>query len=204
MGAGWLPGETLVAGIGQGYVLTTPLQLAVMTARIANGTQAVVPRLVRELPPLPGQQPRQRPAFEKLHINAAHIRLVHEGMDAVVNAGNGTAKSAAIRDPDWLMAGKTGTSQVRQITRAERETGVIKNEQLPWEKRDHALFIGYAPVDAPRYAVAVIVEHGGGGSKVAAPIARDILIRARHLDANRPAPPGGGNVEAGDEPVLRG
>ena len=204
MGAGWLPGETLVAGIGQGYVLATPLQLAVMTARIANGTHAVVPRLVRELPPLPGQQPRPRPAFEKLHINAAHMRLVHEGMDAVVNAGNGTAKSAAIRDPDWLMAGKTGTAQVRQITRAERDAGVKKNEQLPWEKRDHALFIGYAPVDAPRYAVAVIVEHGGGGSKVAAPIARDILIRARRLDANRPATPGGGNVEAGSGPVLRG
>ena len=83
------------------------------------------------------------------------------------------------------MAGKTGTSQVRTITKAERSRGVIKNENLPWEKRDHALFIGYAPVNAPRYAVAVIVEHGGGGSKVAAPIARDVLFAAQRLARDR-------------------
>ncbi len=93
------------------------------------------------------------------------------------------------------MAGKTGTSQVRRITKAEREAGVFKNEDLPWERRDHALFVGYAPVDAPRYAVAVIVEHGGGGSKVAAPIARDILIAAQRLDAVRVAS-GDGDAKA--------
>lgn len=200
MGAGWLPGETLVAGIGQGYVLATPLQLAVMTARIANGNYAVAPRLVREVAPAPGQPAVPRPSPEKLHITPAHLRLVQEGMASVVNAPNGTAKGAAIHDPEWLMAGKTGTAQVRRITLAERATGVKKNEHLPWEKRDHALFIGYAPVDAPRYAVAVMVEHGGGGSKVAAPIARDILIEIRRLESVRPAPPAGSSVEAdGDQ-----
>ncbi len=107
------------------------------------------------------------------------------------------------------MAGKTGTSQVRRITKAEREAGVFKNEDLPWERRDHALFVGYAPVDAPRYAVAVIVEHGGGGSKVAAPIARDILIAAQRLDALRLAS-GDQNVGGGvpiptvDVPMIIG
>src|SRR5690606_31360142 len=90
----------------------------------------------------------------------------------------GTARSARIADPALIMAGKTGTSQVRNITAAERARGVISNEQLPWERRDHALFVGYAPLDNPRYAVAVVVEHGSGGSTVAAPIARDILLRA--------------------------
>jgi penicillin-binding protein 2 len=83
------------------------------------------------------------------------------------------------------MAGKTGTSQVRRISRAERRSGVIKNERLPWEKRDHALFIGYAPVGKPRYAIAVVIEHGGAGSKAAAPVARDILIAAQKLDSLR-------------------
>lgn len=76
------------------------------------------------------------------------------------------------------MAGKTGTSQVRNITAAERRAGVIRNEDLPWERRDHALFVNFAPFDAPKYAVAVIVEHGGGGSRAAAPIARDITLQA--------------------------
>jgi penicillin-binding protein 2 len=190
MGGSWHQGETLVAGIGQGYVLTTPLQLAVMTARLANGSFAVSPRLVRDAPAVAAHGgPRVQPPFERLQVNPVHLRLVQDAMDAVVNAGNGTAKSSAIRDPSWLMAGKTGTSQVRRITRAERATGVKKNEHLPWERRDHALFIGYAPLHAPKFAVAVIVEHGGGGSKAAAPIARDILMKARELDAVRPAGP---------------
>ena len=96
----------------------------------------------------------------------------------VVNGERGTAKSSRIVEPTLVMAGKTGTSQVRNISAAEREAGVISNEDLPWNRRDHALFVGYAPYDAPRYAIAVVVEHGGGGSTAAAPIARDILLRA--------------------------
>ena len=98
-------------------------------------------------------------------------------MFAVVNDG-GTAGRSRIADPAMVMAGKTGTSQVRIITAAERAAGVTRNDQLPWNRRDHALFVAYAPYDNPRYAIAQIVEHGGGGSAVAAPIARDILLRA--------------------------
>ena len=103
-------------------------------------------------------------------------------MDAVVNNIRGTAYRRRIKEEGWEMAGKTGTSQVRRITLAERAPGVIKNEDLPWHRRDHALFVGYAPVYAPRYACAVIVEHGGGGSKAAAPIVRDILTVTQRRD----------------------
>jgi penicillin-binding protein 2 len=103
-------------------------------------------------------------------------------MFAVVNEKKGTAYASRIADKDMILAGKTGTSQVRQITTEERAAGIVKNEDLPWERRDHALFVGYAPYDNPRYAVAVIVEHGGGGSAVAAPIARDIMMRALYGD----------------------
>jgi penicillin-binding protein 2 len=183
MGQPWHQGETLITGIGQGYVLSTPLQLAVMTARIANGGYSVTPRLVRQVPD-PGAA---ADLFPDLGIAASHLRPVLDAMAGVVNAGNGTARSSAIREAGLEMAGKTGTSQVRRITAAERARGVWKNEDLPWERRDHALFVGYAPVHAPRYAVAVIIEHGGGGSKVAAPIARDILLAAQKLDALRVA-----------------
>ena len=184
-GTPWQIGETLIAGIGQGYVLATPLQLAVMTARVANGGYAVKPRLTKTTTKPGDQELESAGSYEDMGLLPAHLQVVREGMTRVVNGLRGTARSAAIDEPGMGMAGKTGTSQVRRITKAEREAGVFKNEDLPWERRDHALFVGYAPVDAPRYAVAVIVEHGGGGSKVAAPIARDILIAAQRLDALR-------------------
>jgi len=183
IGVPWQMGETLISGIGQGYVLATPLQLAVMTARIANGGRAVTPRLARGVPPPEGAEPEQPP--EDLGLVPGHLRLVREGMIDVVNGRRGTARASAIKEPGMEMAGKTGTSQVRRISKAEREAGVFKNEDLPWKRRDHALFVGYAPIDAPRYAVAVVVEHGGGGSKAAAPVARDILAMAQKLDAVR-------------------
>ncbi len=171
--ADWRIGDTINAAIGQGYVLTSPLQLAVMTARIASG-RAVVPRLVRMI------NDKEVPVAEAapLDIPAEYLDSVRLGMHEVVNSEKGTAKSSRIVDPAMVMAGKTGTSQVRNITAAERASGVIANEDLPWDRRDHALFVAYAPYDAPRYAVAVVVEHGGGGSTVAAPIARDVLLRA--------------------------
>jgi penicillin-binding protein 2 len=107
-----------------------------------------------------------------------YLDAMRKGMWDVVNGERGTAKSSRIVEPTMVMAGKTGTSQVRNITAAERARGVISNDQLPWNRRDHALFVGYAPYDAPRYAISVVVEHGGGGSTAAAPIARDILLRA--------------------------
>lgn len=195
IGTPWQIGETLIAGIGQGYVLATPLQLAVMTARVANGGYAVKPRLTRATTKPGDQESESAGSYEDMGLLPAHLQVVREGMTRVVNGPRGTARSAAIKEPGMGMAGKTGTSQVRRITKAEREAGVFKNEDLPWERRDHALFVGYAPVDAPRYAVAVIVEHGGGGSKVAAPIARDILIAAQRLDALRLAS-GGQNTNS--------
>jgi penicillin-binding protein 2 len=169
----WRIGDTINASIGQGYVLASPLQLAVMTARIASG-RAVAPRLVRAI----GGEDVPVVDAPALEITEEHLLAVRAGMDAVVNGENGTAKSSRIVDPTMVMAGKTGTSQVRNISAAERETGVISNDNLPWERRDHALFVGFAPFDAPRYAVAVVVEHGGGGSTAAAPIARDVILRA--------------------------
>jgi penicillin-binding protein 2 len=169
----WRVGDTINASIGQGYVLTSPLQLAVMTARIATG-RAVAPRLLRAvdgiLEPVPDAP--------TLGIDAPIMAAIQGGMRAVTMGARGTAKSSRIVDETMVMAGKTGTSQVRNITAAERARGVTSNDDLPWERRDHALFVGYAPFDNPKYSVSVVVEHGGGGSLAAAPIARDIILRA--------------------------
>jgi penicillin-binding protein 2 len=171
--ADWRIGDTINASIGQGYVLTSPLQLAVMTARIATG-RAVVPRLVRMV------NDKEVPVAEAppLGLIPEHLAAVQQAMHGVVNGERGTAKSSRIVEQTMVMAGKTGTSQVRNISAAERESGVIANDDLPWNRRDHALFVGYAPDVAPRYAISVVVEHGGGGSTAAAPIARDIILRA--------------------------
>ncbi|WP_299359053.1 penicillin-binding protein 2 [uncultured Paracoccus sp.] len=171
--ADWQVGDSLNAAIGQGFVLASPLQLAVMTARLATG-RAIEPRLVRAIDGIA----RPLEDYPELGLNPAHLKIAQTGMDAVMNGSRGTAARARTVVPEWRMAGKTGTSQVRNITAAERARGVISNEQLPWARRDHALFVCYAPVEAPRYAVSVVVEHGGGGSAVAAPIARDILLFA--------------------------
>lgn len=163
-GAVWTPGETVIAGIGQGFVLTTPLQLAVMTARIANGKYAVTPRL----------QPDDKPVeFAPLEISPAIIRVLREGMRAVTNGRLGTARKYDIKDVG--MAGKTGTVQVKRITKEQRKKGIVDNIDRPWKERDHALFVGYAPFDSPRYAISIVVEHGGSGSSMAAPIAKDIM-----------------------------
>ena len=186
----WQKGETLVAGIGQGYVLATPLQLAVMVARLANGGFAVTPHLLRRADSADAGDNTGPPAFDSLGISEASLALVAEGMDRVVNGNRGTARGARITEPELAMAGKTGTSQVRRISKSERLTGVLKNEQRPWEERDHALFVAYAPVDEPRYAIAVIVEHGGSGSRAAAPVARDILRETQRRDPAHGGAPG--------------
>lgn len=177
-GVKWQKGETLISGIGQGLILTTPLQLAVMTARVANGGYAVKPRLIQ------GTLEDSSVGLElpSLGISEASLKLVRKGMTRVTNHQRGTAFRSRIRHKGMEMAGKTGTSQVRRISKHERDTRVLKNEERPWIERDHALFVGYAPLVNPRYAVAVVVEHGGGGSKVAAPIARDLLIQTQMRD----------------------
>ena len=168
----WRIGDTINASIGQGYVLASPLQLAVMTARVATG-RLVVPRLVKAVDGVEVAIAEALP----LGMETSHLQTVRSGMDQVVNGQHGTSYAARIDNAAMLMAGKSGTSQVRNISAAERETGVVDNVDRPWKERDHALFVAYAPADAPRYAVAVVVEHGGGGSLAAAPIARDALLR---------------------------
>jgi penicillin-binding protein 2 len=181
IGVPWQKGETLVAGIGQGFVLATPLQLAVMTARLANGKQKVTPHLVRQASE-EVEAAATAEAFTPLKIAPEALRVVIDGMNAVTNDPRGTAYRARIADEGKEMAGKTGTAQVRRISKHERETRVLKNHERPWKERDHALFVAFAPVSAPRYAIAVVVEHGGGGSAVAAPIARDIMKETLRRD----------------------
>ncbi len=172
-GQDWLVGDTVNASIGQGFMLASPLQLAVMSARIASGN-SVTPRLVKSIDGI--EEPSG--AGEPLDINPNYLRAVRKAMNAVSNDRRGTAYRSRIIADEMRMAGKTGTSQVRNITAAERAAGVIRNEDLPWERRDHALFVCFAPYDNPRYAVSVVVEHGGGGSTAAAPIARDVMLQA--------------------------
>ncbi|MBL8702333.1 MAG: penicillin-binding protein 2 [Alphaproteobacteria bacterium] len=185
-GKAWAQGETLVAGIGQGFVLATPLQLAVMTARIANGGYAVEPHLARDRIEGRALVPRGAGGFPSLGIPASHLAVIQKAMAGVVNDPRGTAFRARILEPAMAMGGKTGTSQVRRISAQERLTGVRKAHEVPWKERDHALFVGYGPTANPRYSCAVIVEHGGGGSAIAAPIARDILVEAQKREADRP------------------
>ena len=171
--AEWQIGDSVNASIGQGFVLASPLQLAVMTARLATG-RSVTPRLIKTINGV--EQPSG--AGESLGINENHLRQVRQAMFAVSNSQRGTGYRSRIIEEGYQMAGKTGTSQVRSITSGERATGVRSNSALPWEQRDHALFVNFAPFDNPKVAVAVIVEHGGGGSKAAAPIARDVTLQA--------------------------
>ena len=168
-GLNWSLGETLNASIGQGYLLTTPLQLVTMVSRIANSKFAVSPSLIMS---------SENKKFNELNIDIEHLNFIKKAMEKVVVGRNGTARNYKIGSKNIEMAGKTGTVQVVRISEAEREQGLIKNEDRPWKKRDHALFVGYAPVLNPKYAVSVVVEHGGSGSSVAAPIARDVF---KHL-----------------------
>ena len=172
-GRSWVLGDTLNVGIGQGYVLTSPMQLAVMASRIASG-KLIQPRLIKRVNGVFKEIESQN----NLGISTFALNLVREGMYDVSNGNKGTARKSKIEIKEMSLAAKTGTAQVRNITKKERETGVIPNEKLPWRKRDHALFVGYAPYVNPKYAISVVVEHGGGGSRVAAPIARDIMLRA--------------------------
>ncbi|PPR10178.1 MAG: Penicillin-binding protein 2 [Alphaproteobacteria bacterium MarineAlpha11_Bin1] len=186
IGAPWQQGETLISGIGQGFVLTTPMQLAVMTARLANNGIAITPRIVRPSETLIEQI---QPKFKSLGISSRSLDVVREGMNQVTNHPGGTAYRARISMEGMEMSGKTGTAQVRRISKAERETGILKSHERPWRERDHALFVGYAPSDKPRYAVSVVVEHGGEGSNVAAPIGRDLLVATqKHDPSGRKSP----------------
>ncbi|MGZ6009845.1 MAG: penicillin-binding protein 2, partial [Rhizomicrobium sp.] len=174
-GIPWQMGETLVTGIGQGYVLTTPLQLATLAARIASG-RAVTPRIAHTV----GTTSQPRPLADPLPFSDAAFAAVREGMNAVCNGG-GTASRWRIVEPGMEMAGKTGTAQVRRITKEERATGVKNDASLPWKMRDHGLFIAFAPAAQPRYALSCIVEHGALGHPQVQ-MAHDILLFAQKRD----------------------
>jgi len=176
----WNAGDTVVAGIGQGYIQVTPLQLATYAARIATG-RAVVPHLTRKMGGVlqPGSRPDDWPSLD---LADRSLHVARDGMWAVVNEPGGTAPSARLPDQRWQMAGKTGSSQVRRVSREQREGGHFDSSKLPWEFRPHALFVAYAPYNEPRYAVSVVVEHGNAGAAAAAPIARDIMTAALQRD----------------------
>ena len=175
-GEDWVVGDSLNASIGQGFVLASPLQLAVMSARIASGTK-ISPRLVNAI----DNTPQPVKGREPLEVAPEHLENVRKAMFGVVNEPGGTAGGSRVNVEGMKMAGKTGTSQVRFITKEERARGVTRNEDLPWERRDHALFVAFAPYENPRFAISVVVEHGGGGSRAAAPIARDVIRTALEL-----------------------
>ena len=190
----WQQGDTFNLGIGQGYMTATPLQLAVMTARIANGGYDVQPNILlakaaprEELAP---PAPRLKTSASSLRIDPKHLALVHEGMNQVVNSPSGTAAQLRLDadnkpiDPAFHFAGKTGTAQVKRITERERAMGITQ-AQLPWHLRHHALFVCFGPVDNPRYACAVVVEHGMAGGATAGPIGRDVLLETMKRDPSR-------------------
>ncbi len=169
----WNGGDTVNAGIGQGFVEVTPLALATYCARVATG-RAVQPHLIRNVAGAlqPGANPDD---FPSMGLPDEQLHAVRAGMWAVVNEGGGTAPKARLSIPGVTMAGKTGSAQVRRVSRWAREFGHFNSANLPWKFRPHALFICFAPYDAPRYAVALVVEHGNAGADVAAPLARDIM-----------------------------
>jgi penicillin-binding protein 2 len=182
----WVGGETVLAGIGQGYVLTTPLQLAVMTARLATGL-SITPTFIR---PPDGAAPQPLQNLAPLPGRPEWHAAIRRAMAAVVNEDGGTGSKARVDGNPYLVAGKTGTSQV---SRFSSETAQL---DLRWELRDHALFVAYAPVVKPKYAIATIVEHGGGGGSTAAPLSREILDLVMQRDPSSRAVWSGKTVES--------
>jgi penicillin-binding protein 2 len=208
LGKGWVIGETLITGIGQGYTQTTPLQLCQMTAQLANGGFKIYPKIIRKENSKTAEEIKfimdknaknideknnglleaseilgflNKTEHENLFNNSKNIKLVREAMFASTNEVRGTSYSSRIEDPKYQFAGKTGTSQVRRITKEARELD-LKTSEIPYNERDHALYIAFGPYKKPRYALSVVIEHGGSGSSTAAPIAKKLfkLIVDRH------------------------
>ncbi|MDB9718731.1 penicillin-binding protein 2 [Candidatus Pelagibacter sp.] len=208
LGKGWVIGETLITGIGQGYTLTTPLQLCLMTAQLANGGFKIYPKIIIDENEKTSEEIKflmnknyenldvkndelkettellnfiNKKKHERLFKNSKNIKLVREAMFASTNEVRGTSYSSRIEDPKYQFAGKTGTSQVKRITKADRELD-LKTVDIPYNERDHALYIAFGPYKKPRYALSIVIEHGGSGSSTAAPIAKKLfkLIIDRH------------------------
>ena len=168
LGSAWLLGETMITGIGQGYIQTTPLQLCLMTAQIANGGYKIYPKIVLD------NNEKNQNKFEPLFKNKKNIQIIQEAIYSSTNEVRGTSYSSRIKDPKYRFAGKTGTSQVKRITKKDRELD-LETFQIPYNERDHALYVAFGPYKNPKYAVSVIVEHGGSGSSNAAPIAKKLF-----------------------------
>jgi len=209
LGEGWLIGETLITGIGQGYTQTTPLQLCLMTAQLANGGYKIYPKITvneneetyeevkalmeknyainKELNEDKNKQKESLFSFIKdkryssLYDDFRNIKLVQEAMFASTNEVRGTSYSSRIENPKYQFAGKTGTSQVKRITERDRILD-LNTSEIPYKDRDHALYIAFGPYKKPRYALSIVIEHGGSGSSTAAPIAKKLfkLIIDRH------------------------
>jgi penicillin-binding protein 2 len=173
----WQQGDTLSVGIGQGYVTVTPLELCQQAARLASG-KAVSPRMVHSV----GAKMQPRPEAAKLDFSDNALATVRSGMNKVMNEAGGSAFAWRIPDPGFEMAGKTGTAQVRVYSKEEHARGMIANAHLAWKLRDHAMFIGFAPVQAPRYAVVCMIEHGATQAHPHVQMARDILLFAQKRD----------------------
>ena len=176
LGKGWLLGETIITGIGQGYIQTTPIQLCLMTAQIANGGYKIYPKIVEDDKI---EQPIYK--YSPLYENSKNIKIIQDAMFGSTNEVMGTSYRSRIDDPKYQFAGKTGTAQVKKITELDRELD-LKTFEIPYEERDHALYIAFGPYKSPRYALSIIVEHGGNGSTTAAPMAKKLfkLIIDRH------------------------
>ena len=181
LGKGWVLGETLITGIGQGYIQTTPLQLCLMTAQIGNGGYSIKPKIIVNNDPLNFIEAKKN-MEEQYLINSnsqlfkdkKNIKIIQQAMFSSTNEIGGTSYRSRIDNPKYQFAGKTGTAQVKRISKRERELD-LKIDQIPYKNRDHALYVAYGPYKNPRYAVSIIVEHGGSGSKAAAPMAKKLF-----------------------------
>ena len=175
LGRNWVLGETIITGIGQGFIQTTPIQLCLMTAQIANGGYKIYPKIVAN------DDNQYEDKFTPLYKKARNIKIVQDAMFSSTNEPRGTSYRSRLNDPKYQFAGKTGTSQVKKITEQDRELD-LKTFQIPYEERDHALYVAFGPYKSPRYALSIIIEHGGSGGTVAAPLAKELfkMIVDRH------------------------
>ena len=175
LGRNWVLGETIITGIGQGFIQTTPIQLCLMTAQIANGGYKIYPKIVAN------DDNQYADKFTPLYKKSRNIKIVQDAMFSSTNEVRGTSYRSRLDDPKYRFAGKTGTSQVKKITERDRELD-LKTFQIPYEERDHALYVAFGPYKSPRYALSIIIEHGGSGGTVAAPLAKELfkMIVDRH------------------------
>ncbi len=193
LGSGWVLGETMITGIGQGYIQTTPLQLCMMTAQLANGGHKIYPKIIVDKNQDTAENIKyeientiENIKYEPLFNDKKNIKIVLDAMFSSTNEARGTSFSSRINNQKYQFAGKTGTSQVKRITEKQRELE-LKTSEIPYEERDHALFIAFGPYKNPRYALSIVVEHGGSGSSTAAPIAKKLfkLIIDRHEEREK-------------------